>query len=198
LWIVHRKNKFIAIAIFIIFISTNIFTFDLSSEGFRLLFPEYLHEIHNDYPSPYKAIEAFFQRNGNPDDSIYAIPEYANYPIMFYLGDKFRICCVLNKDTKLPIEKIKTFNAPLFVEDNFPKWLIALGASHDTREMLNFFSRPHIEGNKVTTYIYKLEKILDVYAHETYRPELPWHSFRPIRHFNRSTDAVYIFRRMEE
>jgi len=38
--------------------------------------------------------------------------------------------------------------------------------------------------------------IYDVYWRQTQRPELPWHSFGPVRDFDRRYEAVYVFRKV--
>jgi len=196
LWFIHRWNKVVALVLFGIIITTNLLTVTPFNWKFRWLLPAYIYEVHNEYPTAYSEVVKYLEKNAKQDEQVYCFPEYTNYPLMFYLGDKIKFCCLLDKNTHLPYEKVKSLNAPLFIEENFPDWFIAFGGDPNAVRLLQFFSRPHLEGEKEVQFKYQFVGIIDVYGIDMTRPELPWHSFGPIKNFDRQTSAVYVFRRL--
>ena len=191
---VHNKNKFIAITLFILFITTNLLTWNPLKWQFRWLFPAYVYEITHDYPTAHREVVKFLDKNTQQDETIMAIPEYMNYPLMFYRGDKLKFACLLDGNTPLPVEKIEKLNIPVMRDKNFPQWLISFGLKRDTEEFLIYLSRIHTEKGILVRYEYKLIDILDIYWEQTNRPELPWHSFGPMKYFNKEMNGIYIFR----
>ena len=45
---------------------------------------------------------------------------------------------------------------------------------------------------------YELAAVLDCYWNDFYRPELFWHTFTAIDHYDRNTEAVYAFKRRRD
>jgi glucose uptake protein GlcU len=191
-----RKNtKIGAYIIIIAMISTNIFSLHPFNREFRWLLPAYIREITNPYPTSYKRVVEFFSKVAERDDTILALPMYANYPILFYLGEKMRICCVIDKNTHLPLSKLRKLDAPLFIDENFPKWIVSFGSRLQPARIMEYFQRHHVENGEVVGYEYRLVKSLDIYWGQTYRPELPSHHFGPKTDFDKRHEGVYIFRR---
>jgi hypothetical protein len=160
-----------------------------------LLLPAYVFEVHREYPTAYGDTVRFLDENAGANDTVYAYPEHANYPLMFYTGDKLRFGCLLNKDTHLDGAVVASLDAPLLIEENFPDWIVSFGTHSELAERIAYFSRPHERDGNTTKYRYTLSEVLDVYFADTHRPEIMWHSFGPRRRFDRQSEAVYIFRR---
>lgn len=197
LWFVHKKSRIVALACLALIITSNVLTLSPFNWKFRWLLPAYIGEIHRDYPTSYSAAVEFLLKSAARDDLVYASPEYCNYPLMFYSGDKFRFCCLLNARTPLPVETVKNLAAPLFMEEHFPNWFIAFGGKPAVLKLLEYFSRTHTSHGKTVQFDYRLVKTLDVFWFDTSRPELPRHRFGPVVDFDRRFEAVYIFRRSE-
>jgi hypothetical protein len=138
----------------------------------------------------------FLQENAQQDEKVFAWPKYTNFPLMFYLGDKIKMSCLLDANTTLPPAKIRELNAPLTVEENFPDWIILFRLKSDSKEILDYFSRAHVEEMREVQFNYRQFKLLDVYGVNTTRPELPWHNFGPKTDYDSKSDAVYIFKKM--
>jgi len=195
LWFIHQKTKLGAFAVLALITMTNLLNIMPKNWEFQWLLPAYVNEIHHDYPTAYSQAVQFLQKNAQQDDMVFVWPEHTNYPLMFYLGDKVKMCCLLDAKTTLPLTKIRELNAPLMIEENFPDWIIFFGLSVESKEKLGYLSRPHIQGTQQVQFNYKLVKLLDVYAADNTRPELPWHSFGPITDFSRRSNAVYVFKK---
>lgn len=197
LWFVHQRMKIVALAIFAIIVSSNLLTLTPFNMNFRWLLPAYVREVHTVYPTSYGAVVNFLAKNAGEDDLIYASPQYCNYPLMFYLGQKLRFCCLLDYRTPLSEETVRKLDAPLFIEEHYPDWFVAFGSHRAASQLLDYFSRRHNEDGTVTRFSYRLAKTLDVYWFDTSRPELPWHSFGPKTDFDQRVEAVYIFQRCQ-
>ena len=195
LWFIHRKNKLLAVILLLILVNTNFLTLTPSNNKFRWLLPAYIYEIHHSYPTCYSESADFLFKNAKQDDLVYAFPEYCNYPLIFYSGDKFKFGCLLNYNTTLNVDKMRRLDSVLFIEENFPQWFIMFGRHLDALNLLNYFSRPHYENDKFIRYDYQAAATLDVYWQDMSRPELPWHNFGPKKDFDRNTEAVYIYKR---
>lgn len=198
IWFVHRRTIPGAIAILILVITTNLLSVTPGNWKFQWLLPAYINEVHHNYPTAYGEAVRFLQENAKQDETVFVWPEFANYPIMFYMGDKIRMCCTLDSQSSIPLNKIRNFNAPLLIEENFPDWIILFALLPETNQYLSYFSRQHLQEGQQVKFIYKLVKVLDVYWLDTARPELQWHSFRPKTDFNRQSEAVYIFERFSD
>jgi 4-amino-4-deoxy-L-arabinose transferase-like glycosyltransferase len=196
-WFLHQKSAVVALLIFVVYVASNILTLTPFNTAFRWLLPGYIAEVHRAYPTAYGESVAFLLQNAKQDDLVYAYQEFTNYPLIFYLGDKFRFGCLLNHQTLLPLDTVKQLPAPLLMEENFPDWILAFGLHPGLRGRLQFFSRPHMNNGHLTQYQYVPTAILAVYFRDTHRPEIMWHSFEPKTDFDHRTEAVYIFRRQD-
>jgi hypothetical protein len=161
----------------------------------RLLLTDYVSEVHQPYPTSYGEVVTFLRQHAQHDDSVYVVPQHMNYPLMFYVGDHMRFAGQINRKTHLSLDLIRALPAPLIVEENFPNWFVSFGTWPSTPRALKFFSRPHSHQGRRIEYSYSLFSTLDVFYEQTHRPEIPWHSFGPHRHFDRGKNAVYIYRR---
>lgn len=195
LWQVHRRSPPAAAACFLILISSNAFNWMPWNTEFRWLLPAYIAEISHPYPTANQAAADFLLQNARQDDSVFAAPDYLDYPLQFYAGNKIRLCGQLDYRTPLPLACVRRLGAPLFIEESVPDWIICFGAQPDTSDMLHYFGRRHTEIGHPMGASYRLVQVLDVFSGETQRPELPWHSFGARQDFDRRSQAVYIFQR---
>jgi Dolichyl-phosphate-mannose-protein mannosyltransferase len=194
---VHQRMQVLACTLLTVLVTTNVLTFTPFERQFRWLLPAYIGEIHRAYPTSYEAAVAFLNKYAAPDDVVFTSPEYTHPPLIFYVGEKVRVCCLLNYHTRLPRATVHSLSAPLFIEEQFPQWFVAFGNHPQMWELLHFFSRSHQRDNKTIRFSYPLVEVLDVYWRATHRPELPWHTFGPKTNFDRRAEAVYIFQRTE-
>lgn len=197
LWLVHQWKKPVGILMFVVLACSNLFTLPLFGRDFQWLLPAYIREIHHEYPSSAGAVSEYLAKHARQDDLVYAYPEYFSGPIMFYVGDKVRLCCLLNKKSPLSKEELRELNAPLFNDEHYPDWFVAFGLHRPAEGMLLHFSRPHLKGREIVRFKYRLAERLNIYWDQTQRPELPRHSFGPKTDFDRNQD-VYIFKRVED
>jgi hypothetical protein len=194
---VHRRGRLWAAALFLVIVTTNLLGANPWGWRFRWLLPAYISEVHRDYPTSYSEVIAFFRQNARQDDLVATWPEHTNNPILFYLGDKVRLCCLLDKHTSLPmetVEELERSGAPLLADRHYPDWIVFFGRHKVCQDILTYFSRTHVRNAESVRMDYRPVAALDIYCYDTQRPELHLHSFGPKADFDRRTEAVYIFK----
>ncbi len=199
LWFLHRLHvlgKVAAVLLLAIMLTSNVLGLTPAKAEFRWLLPAYLGEIHRPYPTSTRAVVDYLREHAGQDELVFAHPDYFNYPLMFYLTDKVKFCCLLDSYTTVDPEQVRKLQAPLLLEENFPDWFISFAMRRDTGEYLTYFSRSHVKDGKFRRNQYKLVSSLDVFCLYTCKPRLLTHTFRPITNFNRKTRGVYIFKRI--
>lgn len=191
-WI-SRWNRLASLALLAVIVCTNLLTLTPHNTNGRWLLPAYVGEIRNPYPTSVSEAVDFLKLNTKPDDKIFAVPDYLNYPIAFYIGDRIRVCCVLKKDTHLSSGMVSRLDAPLAVDRNSPDWLLAFGKTSMAANALEYFSRPHTENGIEVRNQYKEFARLHTNWFQSQRPELHWHTFGPRKDFAESDD-VYVYK----
>jgi hypothetical protein len=165
-------------------------------EIFQWLLPAYVWEISRPYPTATSRVVAFLRRAARFDDTVATCPKYMATPLIFYIGDKVRMCCEITHDAKEPASLVEARDPVLYFEDNYPKWYVAYGYSRLAVLSIRFFSRPHLSQSGIPiAYNYRLVDVEPVYFFQTQRPEPYQHSFGPPEQLDANTEEVYIFER---
>ena len=195
LFFVGKKSKMLALAFLLLVVLTNLLSIplypsrDIFHRQIRFDLINYIKEIHNDYVTPYEAMAEFLQQNAKQDDIVFVSPDYMGYPLMFYAGDKFKLCCQLSYTTKLPKDNVHQLDKNLFLEEAKPKWLILFGRFENTPTIFSHFTR---DGSK-----YKPFKYINIFWRDMTRPELLWHSYGPVADFNQTYQGIYVYKKEE-
>ncbi len=148
---------------------------------------EFIREVHRPYRDSISVTSSYLLQNAERDDLVY-VPDFAyREALIFYAGDYVRFCCALEETTPLPKDKIAALDAPLYIEQNTPDWIIffrqlQLGAAKQ------FTVKPF-------TGMYEVVAKLEVYPYPTQRPELNMHAFSPL---DPGDNRVFILRRQEK
>ena len=187
---VHERQKFVALFLFAGLTFTNVFSLAKGNTQFRWLMPALVCEVHQDYPTSYRATANYLQANVRQDDNVMCFPEYCTYPLMFYAGDKVRFSGLLEpradveKQRKFSIGQLDALHAPLFADEDFPEYFITFGSQPLASDLMTFFSRPHRHQGQTVRYYYKPITNLNVLWADLSRPELPRHHFGPKKDFS--------------
>ena len=143
---------------------------------------QFVREIHRPYRDSMAMVSDYLLTNAEKDDLVY-VPRYADREVlMFYAGDHVRFCCYLDENTPLPRKKIAALQAPLYIEENTPDWIIGF----------RFLSKAWLEQFSAR---YEVVAKLDVFHYPTQRPELNSHAFSPLDAGRR---VPVIMRRLDE
>ncbi len=192
-WMAWRRWPLLGVAVAGVLVSCNAFSMFPGLSEFRWRLPAYLEEIHNPYPTAIGAAVGYLDEHAEPEDVVYAFPEENSYPLVFYCGDRLRLGCLLSRETPLPADVVDGLDAPLRVEEHFPRWIVMFGGHDGGREQLAYFSRPHESGGRTVAYRYVRRATLPYFWFATHRPELSHHTFGPPRLPKGS--SVYVFER---
>ena len=143
---------------------------------------EFVREVHRPYRDSISVVSSYLLQNAERDDLVY-VPDFAyREALIFYAGDHVRFCCILDETTPLPKDKIDALDAPLYIEQNTPDWIIGFGKLR--RETAEQFAAN-----------YEVAAKLKVHPYPTQRPELIFHAFSPLDPGGR---GVFILRRQEK
>lgn len=196
----HTKSKRLAPCAAALLIGSNMACF-LPWHNPRSWFPhplvysplyEYMNEIHHHYPTGVAAVSEYLNDNAKRDETFFAWPDDKNGPIGFYTGSRLINCCLLDTDTYLGADKVRSLSPFLLKSDNFPDWLILFGAGKDREELLEYFSRT--VKTRVASFDndYECAANLPVFCDETTNPQIFWRHFGAVTGFD-SLHHVFVF-----
>ena len=143
---------------------------------------EFIREIHRPYRDSISVVSSYLLQNAERDDLVYVPGFNDREALIFYVGDHVRFCCILDETTPLPKDKIAALDAPLYIEQNTPDWIVAFWGLR--REMVEQFAAS-----------YEVVAKLKVHPYPTQRPELNMHAFSPLDPGDR---VVFILRHQEK
>ena len=142
---------------------------------------QFVREVHRPYRDSISVVSDYLLRNAERDDLVY-VPGFADREALtFYTGHHVRFCCLLDRNTPLPKEKVAALQAPLYIEENTPDWIVGFGGL--ARGTLERFAAR-----------YEVAAKLDVHPYPTQRPELNFHAFTPL---NAGNSGVLVLRRLD-
>jgi tetratricopeptide (TPR) repeat protein len=186
---IHQKSRIIAPLVAALAISSNLsyinpwqnekYIYKYATPHPLVFYPlvDYLYEIHHPFHTGIGSVVEFFNGNGKQDETYYAVPEYFNDPLQFYLGSKFINCCKLTENTGLGAQRARSLSPYLLKEENFPDWLVLFGRQMATQDAIHYFSRAIDSQGTAYNHVYELFKELPVNCRQANRPEIFLHHF---------------------
>lgn len=151
---------------------------------FRSTVLEFIGELIAPPPSAYRATADWINQNLRDKDSVWVMPGYATYPLMYH-APKVVYAWQLKK-TEAQFEGLPEIH---FMEEVPPDYAIAFGPY--AQEAKAMFQKLEERG----VHYAQIDQI-NRYWYDLIRPELFWHSFREIRHYSPSSEAIYIFKQL--
>ena len=130
-------------------------------------FFQFIREIHRPYRDSVQVVSDYLLEHADKDDLVYVPSFNSREALTFRVGHHVRLCCVLHKNTHLPHAAVEALDAPLYIEEHTPEWIVLF--DHRLEEL-----RKRIESRYVV-----VEK-LDVHWYQTQRPELNFRAFEPL------------------
>jgi len=144
---------------------------------------EFIKEINTPNQSAYRATANWINQNLKDKESIWVLPGYAAYPLMFH-APKATYAWQLNEAS----DQFENLDSIHFKGVIAPEYIIAFGQSiYPINETLG-------ELKKTRGILYEKIKMIDIYWHDLTRPELFWHSFQEITNYSKESQAIYIFK----
>ena len=164
---------------------------------------QFVREVHRPYRDSIAAASNYLLENAAKDDLVY-VPSDENRDVLtFYAGDHVRFCCFLDENTPLPKKKIAALQAPLYLKENTPDWVIGFDWHWNVIKNQDGLVRRELVINSSRAALalaqfaarYEVVAKLDVFPYPTQRPELNAHAFSPL---DAGLSGVFILRRLDE
>jgi 4-amino-4-deoxy-L-arabinose transferase-like glycosyltransferase len=176
-----RNRISVALPILLLCCLTNVFTLKpFTVHGWQTNFFSYIKEIHRDYETSYEATIGYMKNNARGNDMVMVWPEYMTFPIMYYCPDYYYCGLLPLAKSHFSQQALERLPDYVFIEKANPDWIICFG-SH-APGLQNYFQ---FLNSKQTHY--RLHAVL---------PELPHHTFGPVKKFDQNKDGIFIFKRI--
>jgi hypothetical protein len=184
--LLHEKKK-TTLATVALLAFTNVFQLQFyTKKEFRSFFLERVWEIIYPPAEPYAMASRWISSRIIPGQSIWVVPDYMTYPLMFHAPH-----AVYAWQLRLEQKKEEQFkNLPDIHFKGLvpPDYIVVFGPSvEQIRQLISQWSMQGLRYQEVTR--------LMTFWKDLYRPELFWRTFKPIEKFDPNTEAIYIFQR---
>jgi len=184
-WLAGKSNLMSGAMAVLIF-GTNLTNGGLLLEKFRSTPVLFAKELVHPNPEPYTAASDWIKKNVRNGETIWVVPEYMMYPLMFSAPHAIYAWQLDNP----PREQFKNLPPIHFKGVVPPDYLIAFGpVSTQLRALMKTWRKQGL--------VYTEAANLHVFWKDLYRPELFWRSFTPIKDFNPQSDGIFIFHRIK-
>lgn len=166
---------------------TNLFQLQLLQSGHvTSFFWQRLMEVIHPPAEPYAKAVAHIRSHVLPRQSIWVLPDYMTYPLMFHAPEALYAWQLDPKQKEEP--QFSSLPDIHFKGLVMPDYILAFGPV--VQQVRQICSQWAMQGIR-----YREEARLFAFWKDLYRPELFWRSFRPIENFDPNTEAIYIFQR---
>jgi hypothetical protein len=177
--------RWAAIALAILAFHTNFFNGGLFQKGgIHSSSISFVKELISPPGDPYSATVHWIDQNVSEGQSIWVLPDYSTYPLMFH-SPKAVYAWQLKWP---PEEQFKDLPRIHFFGQEPPDYIIAFGpVVHALERAMQDWKRPDLYYQKIA--------VIDYFWQNLYRPELFWRRSIPMTNYNRESDAIYVFKR---
>jgi 4-amino-4-deoxy-L-arabinose transferase-like glycosyltransferase len=185
-----RIHPIIASVVFVVFLTTNLFSFRVNPLSFPLLL---VQEMISRYPTPARKVAEYLQMNAKKGDTVFVTLDRDHEPLLFFLGDYVQFVDRINVvNTRVFPKNRDSIPRPIYANLSPPNWIIQYGKRGNDGTFFTFDDRPippYI--NLKTEYE---QTIIPLFFSDLTRPEIERRSFVPIT--PQTKDMVYIYKRI--
>ena len=152
--------------------------------GTRSTFASFIGELMHPPDDPYTPVAKWINEHMRTGESVWVMPDYMAYPLMFHAPD-----ALYAWQLKPPAAPQFSHLPPIhFAGLVAPDYVIAFGPV--VRQIVPIISSwDRIRYERVVA--------IDHFWKDMHRPELFWRTFTPITNFDRASESIYIFQRVE-
>jgi 4-amino-4-deoxy-L-arabinose transferase-like glycosyltransferase len=177
------KSPWLAVPVALVAFGTNLLNGGpLFQWGFRSTPANYIGELLHPPGDPYTVAAKWIHENVREGESIWVVPDYMNYPLMFHEPKAVYAWQLAANNHEPQFAGLP----PIHFQGRVPPdYIIAFGP---VVEQL----RQSLEGWQGVRY--EQTATLDFYWKDMYRPELFWRTFKPVTGYDKETDAIYVFK----
>ena len=188
LWVTTKKLPpyFVVLLALVIFGSNLLNNPYLTRNGFHFTIIDYATELITPPDEPYTPTSQWISCHVAKDSSIWVLPDYMTYPLMFHAPNAI-YSWQLDPKQK---EEAQFSHLPdiHFRGVVMPDYIVAFGPV--VQQVRQYISQWATQG-----FRYDEEARLLTFWKDLYRPELFWRTFKPIENFDPNTEGIYIFKK---
>ena len=181
----HARWKWAAMILAAVAFSSNLLNGGpLLTTGLRSTIVDYVIEIVHPPTDPYTATVGWIRQNVHERESVWVVPDYATYPLMFHAPAP-----TYAWQLTWPPAKPEFTNLPAihFIGRVPPQYIVGFGpATKLAADSIVSWNRPDLHYSQIGT--------IDCFWKDMHRPELFWRTFRPVTNYDKTSEAIYLFR----
>jgi hypothetical protein len=181
-----RHFRCLAVPLAILAFGTNILNLPWSPQAWRCTPWLFAQELAANRTTATAQAAAWINHNVREGQTIAVVPGFQSYPLMVHAP---RAVYAWQLDDSAP-KQFSHLPAIHFMWRSSPDYFIVFGPRAEAI-LKDVLPRLAAQGTR-----YRREAVLDVYFDDGIRPELLAHRFKPITKFDKTTDAVFIYRRI--
>jgi hypothetical protein len=181
------RRRWLAVAAAAVVFGSNVLHDGLWAEhGVECTFGKFLGELFHPPGDPYTVAAAWVKQNIPENATLWVVPDHMRYPMMYHAPGPLYVWQL--KDP--PPVQFTGVPAIHIRERVLPDYILAFGPS--LSEVATTQEKLSKRGAR-----YQGIAAIDHYWRDVHRPELFWHSFKPISEFDRREKAIYVLRRIQ-
>jgi hypothetical protein len=158
----------------------------LTRSGFHFTIIDYARELISPPDEPYTPTSQWISEHVPNDSSIWVLPDYMAYPLMFHAPNAIYSWQLDPKQREEP--QFSQLPDIHFRGVVMPNYIVAFGPV--VQQVRQYISQWATQGIR-----YQEEARLLTFWKDLYRPELFWRTFKPIEKIDSNTEAIYIFKK---
>ncbi len=191
LYRVGTWNRPAAIVLALLAFGTNLFNLlvpqgNLPSESFHSTPALYAEELLSPPDDPYTLASRWINENVPPEASVWALPNYAAYPLMFHAPHAIYAWQVEDPPKNPELRDLPPIH---YLGRIPPDYIVALGPTIvSLRQILAAWQSQGLQYRPVGQILFP--------GHDAHRPELFWRTFRQPQSLDPEQDGIYFFQRV--
>ena len=160
-----------------------VFSYVIAKGSFRSTIYEYVGELIDPPRTAYGETAEWINQNIEDGQSVWVTPGYARYPLMFHAPAPI-YAWQFNPEQQ---EQFKDLPKIHFKGEELPEYIIAFGIyAHQAHQIVQNYGTQGIR--------YEGVEQIPLYWYDLIRPELFWHSFKPVTEYVKETEEVFIYK----
>lgn len=183
------SNSKMALIFAVVLAQTNLLHLNfITNQNVNFSFYYFFKELIDPQQEPYTKTSQWINKNIESKESIWVLPDYMTYPLMFH-APKAVYAWQLNPNQRKE-SQFSELSPIHFKSLELPDYIIVFGPMVvPVREMLKEWKKQGANFNQISN--------LDVFWKDLYRPELFWRSFSSAKKTDDLTQGVYVFKKQK-
>ena len=181
--LVARDRAGVAFVLSLLAFGTTLLHFPVAPSRWRSSIASFVREVATHRPTAMAAAIDWVTSNVKPGESVWVTPDFLPYPLIYHAPQAVYAWQLAAE----PDAQFQSLPSIHFYKRQPVDVILAFGWRAEAQNVLADFEKRGVT--------YRREKLLRMNWDDRTRPELFWHSFRPVEKFNMGSRAVYALRR---